>query len=385
MYLLCCALVLLLAVHEQCLHVGAYSRDERTFTYSVDDFNSGHELLLRFDPFLKYFDDSIQEICESYLRCEKDSVESFMDSLIVDYKIEIRHKMQDVFRRSVFSSAHEGRTNAFSRYKWLDHADNATYHEVMTQKHTSEQLWAALWGPQTTSVSISKPTTNISHLSLHEIVRKLSVEEYFLNDNPTSEGLLAAANRLFNKNQYESSFALAIYLFLHQKEYRSVMPPLSVSQTKTKTTALELNVERKLNLLSLLSEMCQINNDVFGVITFYAETLMLLSSQAIYVADDFGLPQGPPIRGLDSLNAYLARIRVVLFMPILPSTYDIAAKQRAAMIDDINIITESILTKEINVPIQVKLISSSFNKLKDLICNHSHLLYEFFLAPGCGG
>ena len=120
-------------------------------------------------------------------------------------------------------------------------------------------------------------------------------------------------------------------------------------------TVYQLDVGAQVSLFSLLSELFQLSNNALGSVAFHAKTLLLLSKQMIYSSDTNGNAIGPPKRGIDSLNAYLAKMRVLIFLPIVPSSFAIAIKHRVQMIADIDALTASIVAnKAVRVPIQVR-------------------------------
>ena len=314
----------------------AFTRDLRGFSSTIHRSSYGQELRIHFDPFLQNFDDAVKEICKNHLGCESEDIRPFVDALNIEYTTQINENIKKLLKRSPYSRSRDGRLHEQSRFEWLGQCDNSTFNEIMEIKQSSMKLWKILSTPASATERVNQ---------LQQIASELNIYHLFGDGNP--EDLLEAGFQLFNRNKYEHSLAIAIYLLFNQDEFSALSPFLLSSPT------FELGIESKLVLFSLLSELYQISNDVEGVTVFYAKTLRLLSTQMLYAVDDGGQPFGQPIRGLDSLNAYLARMRVVLFMPILPSALDVALEQRINMISDIDSIASSIVAGNINVPIQV--------------------------------
>ena len=155
---------------------------------------------------------------------------------------------------------------------------------------------------------------------------------------------------MFNKNYYEHAFAIATHLYFQQQEFYNLKTPSLHSLTSTVYT---LSNDHKLQLFTLLSELFRFSDNTAGAIAFHANTLILLSDILIYASDEYGQPVGSPIKGIDSVEAYIAKLRVVLFLPLLPSSFEVAISNRAIIIEDIKAITSLVLANNVSFPIQV--------------------------------
>jgi hypothetical protein len=334
-----CSLSLLLILGAQLISTSSgSSRDVRSFSYTVDRSSLGQELQIQFDPFLQNFEDSVLQVCSNHLSCKVDTIQDFVKALSADYSDQVNENIVKIFERCFFATT-KGSFHASSRYSWLDQADEQTVKEANDIRTSSGRLWEVL----------QKGLSTPNNAQLTRIATELEIQD-FLHPRSTADDLLDAASRLFNMNYYEHSFAVATYLFWQQEEYsgKIIFQPPTVSNVTFK-----LDTSTQLALFPLLAELFQLNNNVEGTIAFYAKTLLLLSNQIIFSSDSNGLPTGQPVRGMHSLSAYLARVRVVLFMPILPDSFALALKHRAHMIEDIEALTTSLLANNVDVSIQV--------------------------------
>ena len=326
------------------LFVNAFTREYRTFTYVVDRTDHGQELVLKFDPFLQSFEETLKEFCSSYLLCRFENVDEIgpvAKVIYEEYENEVLGNIKEVYQRSTLSKSSEGFIAINWRYEWLDQADDLTVKAVLETKSDSERLWEIL-----RQMTAARSVDMISDLEV--LSSKWNVPLRMQVDSTPSE-LLEVAFTLFNRNYYDQSFVIASHLFLHQPELQGQ----DLISLVDSSTFYEFAVEDKLLLYTLLSELFQLRNELQGCVTLHAKTLILLSSQIIYSSDDDGQAVGQPIKGIDSFGAYLARIRTVLFMPILPSEFTSAVYHRSKMIADIEAITESIIAHNVTLPIQV--------------------------------
>lgn len=362
---------LLLVDHH--LLAAAFSRDLRSFSFVLDRSRLGQELIIKFDPFLQTFEEAVEEMCSTHVACQlesKEQLQRFVTLLQIEYANSVNENILKIYQQSIFSSSRDGRVSRIARYEWLDQADAITREDTLEIQRSTDELWLLLRHfPGDMDVAMLRELQNLAH--------KWGAQSY-LHSRSTPAQLLEAAVQLFNSKYYEQSFAIASHVYFRQQEEEyQYQGTTTLHSSKDPHTVYRLDVEAKLSLFSLLSELFQLRNDASGSIAFHAKTLLLLSTQVIYDSDANGHAVGSPRRGIDSLSAYLARMRVVLFMPILPSSFEVAIKHRADMIEDIDAITASILAHGVQVPIQVRVLRCAYK----CFCVCCRRCYNFHYSP----
>lgn len=340
---------------QNLLSVSGSSRDARSFTFSVDQSRYNQEVSIRFDPFLQNFGDSLREICSSILSCKFESDENFQSAvslLNAEYAQNINDRMIEMYHRSPYSTSQDGRIKQVSQNEWLGQADDST-----------------VWESEGIDTMTARLRDGLQHISLldppmtHELramAHKWGIQDC-LHEGSTPLDLIDSAIRLFNNDQYQQSFVVASHLLLQQRECQG-----QTHLHSAKSEVYNLDTQTKLSLFSLLSELFQLDDNVTGSTIFRAKTLILLSNQLIYATDEAGQAEGSPAKGTDSVDAFIARIRVIAYMPILPSVTSAAAAHRADIIEDIESLTLSFVASGATVPIQV---------------STSCVCYSFFLIP----
>ena len=300
-----------------------YSTNERSFLHTLSS-GRGYDIVVNFDPFLETVENILKSICENEDICLDAK---HLDKIKDEYERSVNGDITAIIKESIFSLSSLDNTEE-KRFEWLIQADDKAYNESMAIRNDTLKMWKLLLSVQA-GLGLTEQNEFLG------LVDKWRVQSFF--NVLDGDALLHASIELFNAHNYEMSYVVSIYLLLLQDEtlsFTNILIP-------RKHSSFILSTDKILTLYSLLSELYQLKNNMLASISFQSKTLILLSKQLVYQSNSEGKAIGLPTNGIDTLPAFIARIRAVLFLPILPTTSEKAVANREKLLNDIKMLTGS--------------------------------------------